>query len=329
MLDSITTALKKRAQLHTQHKADKSDCYRVFHGATEGVPGLSIDRYGSVLLFQTWRDIGDAQLFTSIGEVLCRHFDLSFAMVWNNRKQRGQVEHHILSELPPQLWGRELGIEYDVRPVHDGIDPLLFLDFRVARRWMLENSKDKEILNLFAYTCGIGLAALKGGADRVYNIDFAQRSLNLGLKNAERNAFDLKRFLCIRDDVFPVIRQFSGLGLRGRARRRGFIKRSAKQFDIVVLDPPRMSKSPFGKVDVVHDYPALFKPALLCLKPKGIMLATNNVASVSEEAWHDQLRRCARKIGMVNLEIEVLRPERDFPSPDQNWPLKIALCRLT
>ena len=88
-----------------------------------------------------------------------------------------------------------------------------------------------------------------------------------------------------------------------------------------------MSKSPFGKVDTVNDYPSLFKPALLCTKPGGWLLATNNVASVDEKHWIAQLQRSATKAGVTLSKIVTLRPEKDFPSPDQKWPLKIVLCK--
>ena len=67
----------------------------------------------------------------------------------------------------------ELGIRYTVDPIHKGIDPLLFLDFRAGRRRILRESSDQTVLNLFSYTCGIGVAAAKGGAKRVVNVDFS------------------------------------------------------------------------------------------------------------------------------------------------------------
>ena len=103
-----------------------------------------------------------------------------------------------------------------------------------------------------------------------------------------------------------------------------YTKRSARLFDIVVLDPPRRAKSPFGAVDTVNDYQSLFKPALMCTKPGGKMLVTNNVASVDAGQWTDSLNRCAIKAGRSIESIEMIVPDVDFPSLDGQHPLKMA-----
>ena len=331
MIEShILGALERRSSFIEERHTEGTDCYRLFHGATEGIPGLSIDRYGPVLLMQTWREPLETQHATFMADLIRKELSMPLLAVWNHRQKRGQVQQHPLDSIPSNITGTELGMTYCVSPVHEGIDPLLFLDFRAARRWIHGNASSKSILNLFSYTCGIGIAGCVGGG-RVCNVDFSTRALDVGLHNAAMNDIPTKgkrpAFSCIKDDVFPVIRQLSGLGIKGRAARKGYTKRPKQQFDIVVLDPPRISKSPFGKVDLVGDYPSLFKPALLCTKPGGWLLATNNVASVDAKDWHDQLIRCARKAGVFIDAWVPLLPEEDFPSPDQKWPLKMMLCK--
>ena len=99
---------------------------------------------------------------------------------------------------------------------------------------------------------------------------------------------------------------------------------SAQQFDLVFLDPPRYAKSPFGVVDLVSDYPALFKPALLCTAEGGTLVCCNNIAEVDRDAWLDQLQRSARKAGRTVREVEWILPEADFPSLDGRPPLKMV-----
>ena len=222
-----------------------------------------------------------------------------------------------------------MGYNFDGELVHRGIDPLLFVDFRAARRAVRARSTDKSVLNLFAYTCGIGVAALAGGAREVLNVDFAEHALAVGRRNAELNQFDQSRFRILREDCLPVMRQLSGLGVKGKAARRKFTKLKPRQFDLVVLDPPRYAKSPFGLVDTVNDYQSLFKPALLSTRPGGEMLVTNNVASVALDDWLASLKRCALKAGREIQETEILRPELDFPTfEDEHHPLKLAWLKL-
>lgn len=73
----------------------------------------------------------------------------------------------------PTQVGLENGVRYPLAARHRGIDPWLFLDLRAARKWMLNNSQGKEVLNLFSYTGGVAAAAACGGATRVWNVDFS------------------------------------------------------------------------------------------------------------------------------------------------------------
>ena len=95
-----------------------------------------------------------------------------------------------------------------------------------------------------------------------------------------------------------------------------------------MTDSPAWSKGSFGAVDVVRDYPSLFKPALLATRPGGVMLVTNNSARVVKEDWLDVLQRCADKAGRPIRDLDWLLPESDFPSSDGRHPLKMAWLQV-
>lgn len=228
--------------------------------------------------------------------------------------------------------GQELGVNYRVRARHAGQDPLLFLDLRVARKLIQAEAADKSLLNLFAYTCGVGICAAAAGAREVWNVDFATRSLDVGRENAALNQLeaDSASLKFIQSDFFTATRQLAGLPVKQRrgAPSKAYDKLSARSFDIVFLDPPAWAKSPFGTVDLVRDYQALFKPSLLATAEGGLLICTNNVAKVPLEDWLDQLKRCANKAGRPIRELDVLKPEADFPSFDDQPPLKMAVLRV-
>ena len=328
--DALSQAVERRADLLQQLHAEGTDCYRLLHGATEGVPGTTIDRYGPILLIQTWRDPLEAATVDAVASVT-REAGWDLLPVWNHRASvRGQgrtpdfgLWHDL--ELPEEVLGHEQGLCFDVHPRHGGLDPLLFLDFRVARRHIRAHATGATVLNLFAYTCGIGLAAAAGGAREVWNVDFASRALDVGRANAARNAEVEEVQTFLKADALPTMRQLAGLKPGGRrGKRPRFTRLQARSFDLVVLDPPRWAKSPFGAVDVIRDYPSLLKPALLATAPGGHVLATNHVPSVAWDDWLDTLHRCADKAGRPLASIERLWPERDVPSPDGQPPLKLA-----
>ena len=225
---------------------------------------------------------------------------------------------------------RELGARYRVQARHAGQDPWLFLDLRAARRRVAREAAGRSVLNLFAYTCGVGVAAARGGAREVLNVDFAASALAVGEENARLNAL-APAPRCLQSDVFPAVRQLAGLAQPAAARGRrlpAFPALAPRRFDLVFVDPPRYAKSPFGVVDLVRDYAAVFKPALLATAEGGAVVCCNNVASVDRDAWLDGLRRSAAKAGRPVRDAEWIAPEEDFPSPDGRHPLKTVLLRV-
>lgn len=332
--DLLAASLATRAPLIEQLEAEQTNTWRLFHGSVEGAPGLTVDRYGDLLLAQTFhRPLTNEDLATL--EAFYGAAYPGLPLIWNDRSQSNSRIANVLSEeqttiaqAPREIL--ELGVRYRFQARHAGQDPWLFLDLRAARRRVMQEAVGKSLLNVFAYTCGVGIAAAKAGARHVVNVDFSESSIAIGKENARLNELPIRvRF--IRSDAFAALRQFSGIGQPERVRGKRmppFPVLEPHQFDLVFLDPPRYARSPFGVVDLVKDYPALFKPALLSTAEGGTLICCNNVAQVNREAWIEQLERSAKKAGRPIREVEWITPEADFPSPDGNPPLKIALLRV-
>jgi 23S rRNA (cytosine1962-C5)-methyltransferase len=334
----LAAAFQARTPLMARLRDEQTDAYRLFHGSVEGEPGLTADRYGDLVLVQSFhRSLEPAQLAEL--EAFYAEALPGLDLIYNDR---AQANSRVRNPLPPEKIAAgeairevgEMGVRYRIQARHEGQDPWLFLDMRAGRRRVMREMKErpgeKSLLNLFAYTCGVGTAAAMAGARFVVNVDFAESSLKIGRENARLNAMPIRpRFL--ESDVFAAVRQFAGLHQGGMVRGKRmppFPKLEKQQFDMVFLDPPRYAKSPFGVVDVINDYPALFKPALLATVEGGTLICSNNVAEVDREAWVDQLERSARKAGRPIREMEWIPPEEDFPSPDGKPPLKIVLLRV-
>ncbi|MEZ0373216.1 MAG: class I SAM-dependent rRNA methyltransferase [Candidatus Sericytochromatia bacterium] len=324
----LSAALDRRTELLSRLQAENTDCYRLFHGTNEGVPGLSIDRYGPQLLIQSFHHSLSEPELAAIVAAAASHFE-PLEVVYNDRSaansRRPEAE---IVEIEHVC--HEIGVSYRVRGRHAGQDPLLFLDMRVGRRFMLEQAKGKSVLNLFAYTSGLGLCAALGGAREVWNVDFASRNLAVGHENAALNALDPGAMRFIQSDFFTAARQLAGLPVKVHRRQkpRPYLMLEPRHFDLVCLDPPRWAKSPFGTVDLIRDYQSLLKPSLLATAEGGTLLCTNNVADVPLDDWLDAIRRCATKLKRPLRAIDLLQPEADFPSPDGQPPLKIAVLQV-
>jgi len=330
----LATAFEARRELFATLHAEQTNAYRLFHGSVENRPGLTVDRYNDLLLIQSFHQALDADERQAISDFYAIQIP-GLTAVYNDRSQ---ANSRICNPLPPaelaaaqvQREFSEIGVRYLVQGRHGGQDPWLFLDMRAGRRRIMQEIAGKSLLNLFAYTCGVGVAAAKAGASYVVNVDFAESNINVGKENARLNELPI-RLRFVQSDAFAAMRQLSGIGQPKMIRRKHmpvFPKLEAHVFDVVFLDPPRYSKSPFGVVDIVNDYAALMKLALLCTAEGGTLICCNNAAEMSREVWADQLQRCATKAGRSVREIEWIAPEADFPSLDGNPPLKIALLRV-
>jgi 23S rRNA (cytosine1962-C5)-methyltransferase len=322
----LERAQRAREPLAARLAAEGTDCWRLFHGAAEGREGLSIDRYGDLALLQTFREPLASGELERLARAVRAGCPAIAHCVWNHRGPGagGDAPQEALAEREI----RERGLRLLFRARHRGQDPWLFLDLRSGRRRLAELARGRSVLNLFAYTCGAGLAAAQAGAREVWNVDFAASALEVGRRNAALNGLDESRVRCVHEDVLPVLRQLAGLPVKGRASARAYQRLEARRFELVFLDPPAWSSGPFGAVDVARDYASLFKPALLATAEGGTLLATNHLAAVTRADFAAQLESCARKAGRPLAALELLGPDEDFPARTGEPPLKIAVCRL-
>lgn len=331
LISFLQQATSNREGLVERLEAENTNCYRLFHGTNEGRNGLTIDRYGSQLLVQTFHDPVPDKELGLIRDFYQDQFDIA-EYIYNDRSASNSRRSDEQFKSNQALVAQEIGVNYRVKGKHSGQDPLLFLDMRIGRRFVLDHSEGKSVLNLFSYTCGVGICAALAGASEVWNVDFAERNLAVGADNAELNALDKEKIQFIQSDFFTAAKQLAGIPVKQRVRRgqkpRPFKKLEEKQFDLVYLDPPRWAKSHFGTVDLIRDYPSVLKPSLLATKEGGTLVCTNNVAKVPMNEWLDTVQRCANKAGRPVKDFEILTPESDFPSPDGQHPLKIAVLQL-
>ncbi|EIK93975.1 SAM-dependent methyltransferase [Pseudomonas sp. M47T1] len=332
---ALRAALDSRKPLLAELHAQGTDCYRLFHGSQEGAGGLTVDRYGPQLMVQSFHQSLEAPDLLAIHEAVNAELGLELLLVYNDRsKGNSRIDRQGSVHQPEEaalvdLVGHEWGLNYRVRGRHAGQDPLLFLDLRNARGWVKANSQGKSVLNLFAYTCGVGLSAAAGGARDVCNLDFAEGNLAVGKENGALNP-QLVPMSFVQSDYFPAIRQLAGLPISQRRGQKlpSYPRLEQRQYDLVFLDPPAWAKSAFGTVDLLRDYQSLLKPALLATADDGVLICCNNLAKVAFDDWREQVLRCAEKAGRPVRDWQVITPAADFPSTDGQPPLKTLVLQL-
>ena len=307
MASWLAQPLRRRAALSS--RADLT-AYRLFHGDAEGAPGLAVDRFDRVVVIHA-----DSPAILDRSRGVLEHelkwaYDAAYAKV-HPRSARGlsAAERDELAPATP-LWGRpveevdvvENGLRYAIRPAA-GLSPGLFIDMREVRAWLRENATGRTVLNLFAYTCAFGVAAARGGAERVLNLDLSRNYLEWGKLNYRFNDLPVDDHDFVFGDAFDWLARF--------ARRQ-------TRFDLVIVDPPSFSSTPFS---VTRDYPRLVEAAARVVAPDGILLAATNHAGTSDErfdAWvHNGLSMAERDAHVIRRWHE---PEEDFPVPRGSRP---------
>ena len=205
----------------------------------------------------------------------------------------------------------ENGLRYQIRS-DAGLSVGLFLDMRDMRARVRALSQGRTILNLFAYTCAFGVAALAGGAGRVLNLDLSRRWLDWGMDNYRLNGLTPDRYDFVDGDVFDWLRRFA---------RRG------QTFDLVILDPPSFATTRGSRFSAARDWATLAQTASQVVAPGGRLLACSNHAGQRRRAFRDTVQAGLAQAGRPMTEVGAWsEPALDFPTlPDAEGYLKLLL----
>ena len=271
MLDK---ALASRATLFD---ARHESAFRLFNGFYEGNPNLVVDLYAKTILFHNYSDnpeqtssmIQEAQEFyqnrlpwLKVGIIKTRN-------VKSSDEKRGRF-----------LFGTDLDRKIKEHNIWYAIDLTLnqdasfYLDTRNLRKWISENVKGKTVLNAFAYTGSLGVAALAGGASRVVQLDRNKPFLNVAKESYSLNSFPIHKQDFIKSDFFAQVAKF---------------KRTGERFDCVFIDPPFFSTSPRGTVDQVNESERLINKVRPLINDGGYLVAINNALYFSGREYMQTL----------------------------------------
>lgn len=143
----------------------------------------------------------------------------------------------------------------------DYLDTGLFLDHRETRKWIRDQSKNKLVLNTFAYTGSFSIYAAKGGAKKTYSVDLSRTYCDWIKKNLELNRLSPEKNWVYKMDTLEFFR---------------YAKRKKLTFDIIIIDPPSFSRNKNSSFSVQKDHPNLINAALELLNPGGFVLFSNN-----------------------------------------------------
>jgi len=186
-------------------------------------------------------------------------------------------------------------------------DASLYLDTRNLRVWAKANLAGKKVLNAFAYTGSLGVAARAAPAAQVVQTDRDRDFLFVAKDSYASNGFPVSKADFRVGDYFAICAQ---------------LKRENALFDCIFLDPPYFSTSETGTVDVEQDMEALINKVRPLVGDGGWLVAVNNGLFVPGTDYHAMLERiCAS--GYATIEALIPVPE-DFVGGQNDWPANPA-----
>ena len=316
-LQRITRAWQLRTELFD---LNQTTGLRVVAAESDGLPGVTIDKYNDVLVCQllsagadAWRDA----IVTALKTLFPEHSIYERSDV-DVRKKEGLQPVTGWLHLPRQSGEviiKEHGMSLLVDVVQ-GHKTGFYLDQRASRAAAKRYANAKSVLNCFSYTGTFGVAALQGGALSVTNADLSELALSTARKNAELNQLDLSKLDNVKFDVFKLLRQY---------REQG------KQFDMVILDPPKFAESKAQLPGACRGYKDINMVAMQIVKPGGLLLTFSCSGLMDDSLFQKIVADAAIDARRDCLFIEKLTQDSDHPIasfyPEGSY-LKGLVCKI-
>ncbi|MCG7490072.1 class I SAM-dependent methyltransferase [Vibrio sp. Of14-4] len=296
--------------------------YRLIAAESDGLPGITVDKYQDYLVCQLLSAGAEYQKDTLISALLTvfpEHniYERSDVAV---RKKEGLSERVgvLRGEEPPEsVVIEENGIKISVN-IKAGHKTGFYLDQRDSRQQAIKYCKNKEVLNCFSYTGGFGLYALKGEAKRVINADVSQPALDMAKHNAEINQIDIskKRAVFLNADVFKLLREYRDQGTK---------------FDVVIMDPPKFAESKAQLNGACRGYKDINMLAMQILRTGGTLLTYSCSGLMDQVLFQKIIADAAVDAGRQVKFVERFEQAADHPTDTacpEGFYLKGFACKV-
>ena len=288
----------------TVMKGDFS-CCRLIFGEADGLPGLTVDRYGDILVAQILSygtEMRKGVIFSALIDVLSEMGEKINGIYERNdvniRKLEGLEEYKgWYGDSHPSATETtivENGIKYNV-DFENGQKTGFFLDQKYNRAAVARLAEGKRVLDCFTHTGSFALNAARGGAEHVTAVDISETALAQARKNAELNGLSYKmEFVCA--DVFDLLSSTS----------RG-------EYDFIILDPPAFTKSRKTVQNAERGYHEINYRAMKLLGRGGLFATCSCSHFMRDDLFCQMLYNASRDAGVELKQIEARAQSPDHP----------------
>jgi len=296
-LSKIQAAYEQRRSL----LATKTNSYRLIYGENDGLPALIADVYDEVLVIKLYariwlpylEEILPLLLATSACETVVLRLSRNVQKLLPELED-GQVIHGKLAE--ENIIFLEHGLRFSANVIK-GHKTGYFLDHRHNRKQIGTLSKNKSVLDIFAYAGGFSVHALAGEAERVVSLDISAQALAMAKQNAALNDLTA-RHETMAVDAFEGMQQLA---------------QQKEKFDIVIVDPPAFAKREKEVEKALYSYARLVKLAIPLVQKNGILLMCSCSSRVKSEAFFELIINTLQKSKRSFRELKRTFHDIDHP----------------
>lgn len=248
----------------------QTNMYRLVNGEGDGMPGLIIDVYGHHLVMQV-HSMGMYRLHKTIAELLTELIpDVKSVYLKTAMDEADDLETTnegwIFGHPDGDVIGMENGILFKIDIEH-GQKTGFFLDQRDSRAMVGEFAKGKRVLNMFSYSGGFSLYALRNGAEHVDSVDISQKAIDLVEENVQLMGGDYaQRHNAVCEDVFAFLDRMP-----------------ANTYDLIVLDPPAFAKHHRVKEQGIKGYRNINRKTMEKIRPGGLLFTFSCSQAISRD----------------------------------------------
>lgn len=294
----LSEALRLRKALQLTGRAD-NNIYRLMHGEGDRLPGLVIDVYGKTAVMQAHsvgmhmsrEQIADALIEASEGLIENVYYKSETTLPFKadlhqeNGFLRGHDEGNVAVEN-----GLKFHIDW-LRGQKTGF----FVDQRENRSLLEHYAKGRNVLNMFCYTGGFSVYAMRGGANLVHSVDSSAKAIDLTRANAEMNFPGDARHEAFAEDAFK------------------FLEQAGSNYDLIVLDPPAFAKHKDALPRALKGYTRLNAIAFRKIKPGGIVFTFSCSQAVNKDQFRLAVFTAAAQSGRHVRILHQLHQPADHP----------------
>ncbi|NMP31599.1 methyltransferase domain-containing protein [Thalassotalea sp. M1531] len=294
--------------------------YRLIAGESDGMPGITIDKYDDIIVCQLLSAGAEFQRFTIV-DVLkelypeCGIYERSDVDVRKKEGLEKQTGWLANEKASTERIIEEHGIKIIV-DVATGHKTGFYLDQRDSRIAAGKYAKDKKILNCFSYTGTFSLHCAAAGAKSVTNVDVSQPALDIAARNLQVNELDSASVTFVKEDVFKLLRKY---------------KEQGEKFDMIIMDPPKFVESKSQLTSACRGYKDINMLAMQLLNPNGLLLTFSCSGLLDASLFQKVVADAALDAGKDCHFVERLHQAADHPV-SSNYPegyyLKGFVCQV-